>query len=712
MKLFRQHDLMDCGPACIRMIAKFYGKNISISHIREKSYLSKQGVSFIGLSHAAEFFGIKSLGAKLSLEQLYKKAPLPCILHFHENHFVILYKTKRRKFYIADPNQGKYTLSYNEMAQQWTTQMALLLEITPDFYKIKEDENPRWSYFLKYFLPHKNLILQILLALIFSSVVSLITPFITQSVVDIGILGKNLNFIYLVLIAQLAMTVTGTIVSFIQAWISLHLSIRVSLSFLIGYISKLMKMPFLFFETKTIGDILQRIGDNSRIESFISNTFFSILISSLNLVIYTSIMAYYNYKILLIFLLGNFLYIGWILAFMKKRREFDHEGFKIASENQNILLQLFTGYRDIKLNNLEREKRWDWERVQAKQFHFSVKTTIWEQFQSSGSIIINSAASIVMSIIMAKEVIEGRMTLGMMMSVQFILGQINGPLMSFLGLIHSYQDATISLERLSEVLTHKNKKKQYQISDENLKNKEIIFENVTFQHEGTKSAKILNNINFKIPANKTTAIVGESGSGKTTIIKLILKIWKPTNGKITIDSKNLETIDDYSWRKNCGSVMQESFIFSDSILNNVTLKNYDTINFDNFIKALKIANIQNWVESLPESYNTIIGEDGHGISEGQKQRILISRIIYKNSEIVVFDEATNSLDANNESIILSNIQRNFKNKTIVVVAHRLSSIKNADNIIVLKNGNIVENGDYKTLIKNKSEFFKLIKNQS
>ena len=572
MKLFKQHDLMDCGPACIRMIAKFYGKNISISHIREKSYLSKQGVSFIGLSHAAEFFGIKSMGAKLNLEQLYKKAPLPCILHLYENHFVVLYKTKRRKFYIADPNQGKYTLSYNEMAQQWTTQMALLLEITPDFYKIKEDENPRWSYFLKYFLPHKNLILQILLALIFSSVVSLITPFITQSVVDIGILGKNLNFIYLVLIAQLAMTVTGTIVSFIQAWISLHLSIRVSLSFFIGYISKLMKMPFLFFETKTIGDILQRIGDNSRIESFISNTFFSILISSLNLVIYTSIMSYYNYKILLIFLLGNFLYIGWILAFMKKRREFDHEGFKIASENQNILLQLFTGYRDIKLNNLEKEKRWDWERVQAKQFHFSVKTTIWEQFQSSGSIIINSAA--------------------------------------------------------------------------------------------------------------------------------------------TIDSKNLETIDDYSWRKNCGSVMQESFIFSDTILNNVTLKNYDTINFDNFIKALKIANIQNWVESLPESYNTIIGEDGHGISEGQKQRILISRIIYKNPEIVVFDEATNSLDANNESIILSNIQRNFKNKTIVVIAHRLSSIKNADNILVLKNGNIVEHGDYKTLIKNKAEFFKLIKNQS
>ncbi|MGY0425957.1 MAG: peptidase domain-containing ABC transporter [Polaribacter sp.] len=547
MKIYKQHDLMDCGPSCLRMIAKHYGKSISLTAIREKSYLTKEGVSLIGISNAAEHFGLKSLGAKLSVEDLYKKAPLPCILHFDENHFVVLYKVKKNQFYIADPDKGKYTLSIKEFSEKWVSNMALLLEVTPDFYSTEEQKTPKWGYFFKYFLPHKNLILQILAALVFTSIINLITPFITQSVVDIGILGKNMDFIYLVLIGQLAMTISGVIVGFIQAWISLHLSIRISLSFLIGYISKLLKMPFLFFETKTLGDIFQRISDNSRIESFISGSFFSIIISSLNLFIYTAIMAYYNYKILLIFLAGNIAYILWILAFMKKRREFDHKGFQLASENQNSLLQLFTGSRDIKLNNLEKEKRWDWEKIQAKQFHLDVKTTIWDQFQSSGAIIINSTAGIIMSIIMAKEVIEGRMTLGMMMSVQFILGQISGPLMSFLGLVHSYQDATISLERLSEVLTYK-KKESYPFSQSNLKNKSIVFENVSFQHEGITSPKILENINFTIPTNKTTAIVGKSGSGKTTLLKLLLKMWIPTGGKIIMGTTNIEAIDDYFWR--------------------------------------------------------------------------------------------------------------------------------------------------------------------
>ena len=677
MKVYKQHDLMDCGPACLRMIAKYYGKNISLTAIREKSYLTKEGVSLIGLSNAAENFGLKSLGSKLSVQDLYKKAPLPCILHFNENHFVVLYKVKKSLFYIADPSKGKYALSIEQLSEKWISNMTLLLEVTPDFYSAEEQENPRWGYFLKYFLPHKNLILQILAALFFSSIVNLITPFITQSVVDIGILGKNMDFIYLVLIGQLAMTIAATIVGFIQAWVSLHLSIRVSLSFLIGYISKLLKMPFTFFETKTLGDIFQRIGDNSRIESFITKSFFSIIISSLNLVIYTGIMAYYNYKILLIFLTGNIAYILWILAFMKKRRQFDNEGFKLAAENQNSLLQLFTGSRDIKLNNLEKEKRWDWEKVQAKQFHLDIKTTIWGQFQSSGSIIINSTAGIIMSIIMAKEVIEGRMTLGMMISVQFILGQISGPLMSFLGLIHSYQDATISLEILSEVLTY-TEKESYPFSQKSLENKSIVFENVSFQHEGITSPKILNEINFTIPINKTTAIVGESGSGKTRLLKLLLKMWTPTEGKITMNTTNIETIDDYFWRENCGIVMQDSFIFSDTILNNVTLKKYDRIDFERFLDALETANIREWIETLPLSYKTKLGEDGLGISQGQKQRILIARIIYKNPQLIIFDEATNTLDAINEKIILENVKNKCKNKMLVVVAHRLSTIKEAD----------------------------------
>lgn len=709
MKLYKQHDLVDCGPACLKMIIRHYGKNISIDSIRNKSYLSKDGVSFVGLSNAAEFFGLKTLGTKLNIETLQKKVPLPCILHFEENHFVVLYKVKREKFFIADPSLGKYVLSSSEFSKKWLSNMALLMEVTPDFYEIEEQPLPRWSYFFKYFLPHKNLIFQILLALIFSSIVSLITPFITQSVVDIGILGKNLNFIYLILIAQFLMSLTGTVVNFIQAWISLHLSVRVSLSFLVGYISKLMKMPFIFFESKTVGDILQRIGDNSRIESFISNSFFSVIISSLNLVIYTIIMAYYNHKVLLIFLIGNLLFIAWIVAFMKKRKELDYEGFKIATENQNILLQLFTGYRDIKLNNLEKEKRWDWEKTQAKQFHFSVKSTIWEQLQESGSMIINNATSILISIMVAREVIEGRMSLGMMMSVQFILGQINGPLLSFLGLIHSYQDATISLERLSEVLTFK-PEKNYSFIKECLFNN-IEFKNVVFQHEGDSSPKILNKINFSISKNTTTAIVGESGSGKTTLIKLLLRIWEPTKGKIIVDSIRINDIDDYKWRENCGAVMQDSFLFSDTILNNVTLRNHDVIDLEKFFNALEAVNIKQWVDSLPNSYKTKIGDNGFGISEGQKQRLLIARAIYKNPKIIVFDEATNALDAINEKKVLDNLKEKLEDKIIVMVAHRLSSIKDADQIFVLENGHIIELGNHESLLKKRGKYYQLLENQ-
>ena len=384
--------------------------------------------------------------------------------------------------------------------------------------------------------------------------------------------------------------------------------------------------------------------------------------------------------------------------------------FKLASENQNSLLQLFTGARDIKLNNLEKEKRWDWERVQAKQFYLRIKTTIWGQFQSSGSIIINSTVGITMSIVMAQEVIEGRMTLGMMMSVQFILGQISGPLMSFLGLIHSYQDATISLERLSEVLTYK-EKDRYSFFNKSLENKNIVFENVSFQHEGIASPKILNNINFTIPTNKITAIVGKSGSGKTTLLKLLLKIWAPTSGKISMGSANIEVIDDYYWRENCGTVMQDSFIFSDTILNNITLKNYDSIDFERFTEALEIANIKEWIESLPLSYKTKIGDEGHGISEGQKQRILIARVIYKNPQLIIFDEATNTLDAINEKEILDNLLQKCKNKMIVIVAHRLSTVKEADKILVLNEGEIVEQGKHDFLLKSEGVYSQLVKNQ-
>ncbi|MER3376246.1 MAG: peptidase domain-containing ABC transporter [Allomuricauda sp.] len=704
---------MDCGPTCLRMVAKHFGKEISLDKLRNESYITREGVSLMGISHAAESIGIKSLGTRIDLPTLSKKVPLPCIIPWNGMHFVVLYKTDKKFAYVADPANGKKKLSHSELKNHWCGNnndgIVLLLEPTPKFYNLEESEKATFSHFLKYFLPHRNLLLQIFFAIIFSSLVSLLTPFITQSIVDIGILGRNVQFIYLVLAAQLMLTVGSTVISFIQAWISLHLSIRVSLSFVIGYVSKLMTMPFTFFELKTVGDITKRIGDNSRIESFLNQSLFSVIVSSFNFIIYTSILTYYNYRILLIFLLGNGLYIGWILLFLKKRREFDHEGFKIAADSKNKILQLFYGAREIILNNIEKEKRWEWERVQSHKYKLSKKKLIWNQFQSSGATIINSTVGIVISLIVALSVIEGSMTLGMMLSVQFILGQIQAPLSSFLGLTHSYQDAKISLERLSEVIDKEDEDTAFYSSLPKKKN--IILDKVSFQYEGPHSPKVLDTVNLEILQNKTTAIVGASGSGKTTLLKLLLQLYKPTEGNITVDNININSIKQYHWREQCGVVMQDNYIFSDTILNNIVLKTYDGIDMGYAMESARIANIHNWIESLPLKYQTKIGIEGVGLSQGQKQRILIARALYRNPSFIFLDEATNSLDAENERTIIENLISATENKTVVVIAHRLSTVRNAHKIVVLENGKIMEEGKHNELLNKKGIYHRLVNSQ-
>jgi len=695
------------------MVAKYFGKDLSLDRLRELCYITREGVSLMGISHAAETIGFKTLGTRVDLQTLVTKVPLPCILPWNRQHFVVLYKTARKWAYIADPGQGKLSISHDELRRHWCENnkegTVLLLETTPKFYKQEEAESASFGHFIRYFLPHKNLLLQVFFAMLFSSLVSLLIPFIMQSIVDIGIMGRNLNFIYMVLIAQLMLTIGSTMISFIQSWIALHLSIRISLAFVIGYLSKLMTMSFTFFELKTLGDISKRVEDNSRIEIFLNKSLFSVIVSVTTFIIYTTILMYYNYRLLLIFLAGNALYTGWILLFLRKRRAFDHEGFKIAADSENKILQLFYGAREIILNNIEKEKRWEWERVQAKSYKLSKRILLWGQFQSSGAMIINSAAGLVISLIVSLSVIDGSMTLGMMMSVQFIMGQIQKPLSSFLELTHSYQDAKISLERLSEVINQQND--EHAARNSLPTKREIVLENISFQYEGPHSPRVLHGISLKIPYNKTTAIVGASGSGKTTLLKLLLKLYRPSQGKIMVGDTPLKYVSDYHWREQCGVVMQDNYIFSDTIANNIALKTYDFLDLRRLEFSVHIANIKDWIESLPLGYRTAIGNEGIGLSQGQKQRLLIARALYKDPSYLFFDEATNSLDAKTESAIIKNLTSAISNKTLVIIAHRLSTVKYAHKIVVLDKGKIVEQGTHVSLLKNKGYYHSLVNGQ-
>lgn len=710
---YKQFDKTDCGPTCLRMVAKYYGKEFSLDRLRELCYITREGVSLMGISHAAETIGFKTLGTRVDLQTLVTKVPLPCILPWNAQHFVVLYKTTRKWAYIADPGQSKLSISHDELGRSWCNNCkegtVLLLETTPKFYEQKESENASFGHFIRYFLPHKNLLLQVFFAMIFSSLTSLLIPFIMQSIVDIGILGRNRTFIYMVLIAQLMLIVGSTMISFIQSWITLHLSIRISLAFVIGYVSKLMTMPFHFFEIKTLGDISKRIEDNSRIEIFLKKSLFTVIVAVFTFIIYSTILAHYNYRLLLIFLTGNAMYAGWILLFLKKRRAFDHEGFKIAADTENKILQLFYGAREIILNNIEKEKRWEWERVQARSYRLSKRILLWAQFQSSGAMIINSTVGLVISLIVALSVIDGSMTLGMMMSVQFIMGQIQIPLSSFLELAHSYQDAKISLERLSEVVNRKNDDhgSHHVLPQES----EIVLENVSFHYEGPQSPKVLHSISLKIPFNKTTAIVGASGSGKTTLLKLMIKLYKPSQGKIMVGNTPLKYVSDYQWREQCGVVMQDNYIFSDTIANNIALKSYERLDMTRLEFSVHIANIKDWIESLPLGYRTTIGNEGIGLSQGQKQRLLIARALYKDPAFLFFDEATNSLDAKTERGILKNLTKATKNKTIVLIAHRLSTVKFAHKIVVLDKGTLVEQGTHVSLLAIKGHYHSLVTRQ-
>lgn len=718
---YLQLDIMDCGPTCLRMIAKHYGKAYSIENLRGKSSIGREGVSLLGISDAAESIGFKTIGIRISLEKLIEDAVLPCIVHWKQNHFVVLYKIKNNIFYVSDPAHGLIKYNQEEFVNYWISTkkegedkgIALLLEPTPEFYAMEEEKSNKatFSYLLSYLRPYKKYIVQLVLGLLLGSLLQLILPFLTQAVVDVGIGNQNLNFIYLVLVAQLVLFFSRAIVDFIRSWILLHIGTRINISLVSDFLIKLMKLPISFFDAKMIGDIMQRISDNHRIEAFLTQSILSILFATVNFFIFSIVLAIYNIQIFLVFLAGSILYALWIVMFLKKRRELDFKRFQQSSDNQNNLYQLITGMQEIKLNNCEKQRRWEWEHIQARLFKVSIKGLALSQYQQAGSVVINETKNIIISFMAAKSVIDGNITLGMMMSIQYILGQLNSPIEQMIGFMQQTQDAKISLERLGEIHQKEDEEK---VEDEKLhelpEERSIRINNLSFQYDGAGMENVLEDINLEIPQGKITAIVGTSGSGKTTLVKLLLGFYPPVKGEIKVGESALENISNRMWRSKCGAVMQDGFIFSDTIAKNISISD-ETISKEKLLNSVNVANIREFIESMPLAYNTKIGGDGHGLSQGQKQRMLIARAVYKNPEYIFFDEATNALDANNEKKIMENLDEFFKGKTVVVVAHRLSTVKNADQIVVLEKGKIVELGNHQELVAKQGKYYELVKNQ-
>ena len=718
---YKQLDAMDCGPSCVRMIAKFYGKNYSLQTLRERSFITREGVSMLGMSEAAESIGFHCVGARITFDQLKNDVLIPCVVHWKQKHFVVVYKIDKKNVYVADPAHGLIKFTYIEFQKGWisTTKdgegygLCMILEPTPDFYK-QEDEQinkGRFTFLFSYVRPYHKLIVQLILGIILGTLLQLIFPFLFQSLVDNGIINRDFSFIVLVLVAQLVIVISRMAVDFIRNWILLHLGTRVNIFLISDFLVKMMKLPIAFFDSKMIGDLIQRIGDHKRIESFLTSTTLNLFFAAINIVVLGIVLAIFSINIFIVFITGSILYLGWVFLFMKKRRELDNKKFAQLSHNQSSIIQLITGMQEIKLNNCETQKRWEWEKIQAALFRINVKGLSLHQYQQAGGIFFNEIKNILIIFIAANMVIRGEMTLGTIVAISYIIGQLGSPIEQVINFIHTTQDAKISLERLGEIHTRKDEEPVDQNFITEIPSKEDININrLSFQYEGPNSPYVLEDIDMKIEQGKVTAIVGTSGSGKTTLIKLLLGFYEPVNGEIKLGDTNLRNISHKHWRQDCGVVMQDGFIFSDTIARNIAVSD-ETVDKQQLLYAVKSANIQEMIEVLPLNYNTKIGQEGLGLSQGQKQRILIARAIYKDPKYIFLDEATNALDANNEKVIMNNLSRFFKGRTVVVVAHRLSTVKNADHIVVLEKGKIVEQGKHDELSGKKGAYYNLVKNQ-
>ena len=724
-KVERQHDSMQCGIACLQMICNYYGKEYSLDSLSKICFATTEGVSMLGISETATSLGFHVVNVKCTVKTL-TEVSLPSILHWNQNHFVVLYRVKNeKKFYIADPGKGLVTYSLEEFKKHWISTnsngqdkgIAMFLETTPTFFTHQMEDKKKISgkksfhFLFGYVKKYRKYFGQVILGLIVGSLSQLVLPFLTQSIVDVGIKNQDIGFVWLILLGQLMLTISRTAIDFIRRWLLLHISLRINISLVSDFFIKLLKLPMSFFDTKLMGDLMQRMNDHSRVNNFLTQQTLNITFAMLTFVVFSVVLFFYNKLVFAIFLLGSILYGVWMTLFLKRRKLLDYELFEQQAINNNKTCEFITTIQESKLQDCEQRRRWEWEDTQAELFGVQMKSLKLQQTQEAGSIFINEVKNIIITVVAATAVIHGQMTLGMMLAVQYIIGQLNSPVEQLMNFFYSLQDVKISLERINEIhqMDDENGKEGLLTSIED-KNEGIDIKIIMFKYDPHALRKTIDDVNIHIPQGKVTAIVGASGSGKTTLIRLMLGYYPVLEGTINIGNTDINKLNKKWWRRQCGVVMQDGVIFSESIARNIAVDDGD-IDKERLLKAAEIACIKDYIMALPLKFNTKIGRDGVGLSQGQKQRILIARAVYKNPDYIFLDEATNSLDANNERSIVENLDMFYKGKTVVIVAHRLSTVKNADQIVVIDHGKVVEEGNHESLTAKRGAYYNLVKNQ-
>ena len=717
---YRQLDYIDCGPTCLRMAARYYGQRYSLEALREKTYMGKQGTSLLNLSEAAEHLGFLTQAVVTDYDTLQEDVLLPCIAHWRDRHYVVIYRVTKKHVYIADPAAGKIRHTKEAFLEGWQNAedrsgILLLLEPTPAFYEQEVGNTTAttsWGFLLTFFRPYQRYLWQLLLSVLSISLIQFLFPFLAQALVDEGIRNSNLHFIYIILIAQLVLFASQTVGEVIRSYLLLYVGNRVSISLLSSFLQKLMQLPHPFFERKNLGDLFQRISDNERIEEFLTAQSLTILFSLFSIAVFGIILAYYNLMIFVVFLAGALLYLLWIVLLSKRRAVLEYKRFEASAEHQSQLQDLLYGMPEIRLNGSQHRRRARWEAVRIKHHQVATQTLSVDQLQSRGGTFLHELKNIAITFLAALLVIRGEMTLGMLIAVQYILGQLNTPLLSLVGFLQSAQDAKLSLARLGEVHQKPSKSQQHDGLVSTSFQGDLRLARVSFHYEGPQSPAVLRDVSVTIPQGKVTAIVGASGSGKTTLLKLLLKFYAPTQGTIYVGGQALDRLPAAGWLSECGVVMQDGFIFDDTILSNITESDSRRpLDKQRLAHAVRIAHLEQFIATLPKGYRTPIGQNGMGLSGGQRQRMLIARAVYKDPAYLFFDEATSALDAESERYIVNNLENFYQDRTVIIIAHRLSTVKHADQILVLDQGQVVEQGNHTELTYQKGKYYSLVKNQ-